>query len=276
VLGIGRILRTAPGWIAAATDRQVALYDARRDLATRLDVSLVEVTHLVIRPDSYGIAIVQERDRVGRVTLAGRWIWKAELRSPVEDLAIGPDGHTAVTREDGRLEIYDPAGTVAGEFTANPVEPLCLIEVPAPNAQGVMWVSLARRAQVLRGHGLSGRVTWETAVPWEGWHLQHVGPLALISAPDGRALAYDGNGKLHGQARTTGGGAEVFGVTAQGEPWRVVHQGVHLICTDFDGRVRWRAVADEPLGPFACGTPGVAALIGRSLAWFGAETSEES
>jgi hypothetical protein len=74
LLGIGRILRTSPGWIAAATDRQVALYDARRNLASRLDVSLVEVTHLVIRPDSYGLAIVQERDRVGRVTPAGRWI----------------------------------------------------------------------------------------------------------------------------------------------------------------------------------------------------------
>jgi YD repeat-containing protein len=275
VLGIGRILRTAPGWIAAATDRQVALYDARRNLATRLDVSLVEITHLVIQPDSYGIAIVQERDRVGRVTLSGRWVWKAELRSPVEDLAIGPDGHAALTREDGRLEIYDPAGTIVGDFSVNPVEPLCLVEAPSSSADLVTWVSLARRTQVLRGHDLSGRVVWETAVPWEGWHLQRVGPLALVNAPDGRALAYDGAGRLRGQARATGGGPEVFGATAQGEPWRVVHQGVHLICSDFDGRVRWRAVADEPLGPFACGTPGVAVLIGRALAWFGAEAAGE-
>jgi len=29
--GVGRILRTAPGWLAAATDRQVVLYDLRRN-----------------------------------------------------------------------------------------------------------------------------------------------------------------------------------------------------------------------------------------------------
>jgi YD repeat-containing protein len=271
LLGIGRILRTSAGWIASATDRQVALYDARRNLATRLDVSLVEVTHLMIRPDSFGLAVVQERDRVGRVTLAGRWIWKSELRFPVEDLAIGPDGHAALTREDGCLEIYDPGGSVIGHFSASPVEPLCLIEAPDSSPEAVTWLTLARRAQVLRGHDLLGRVAWEAAVPWEGWHLQRVGPLALVNAPDGRALAYDGAGRLRAQARTTGGGPEVFGFTPEGEPWRVVHQGVHLICSDFTGRVRWRTVADEPVGPFACGMPGVAALIGRSLVWFGSE-----
>src|SRR5262249_52497343 len=104
ILGIGRFLRTAKGWIAAATDRQVTLYDARRNAASRLDLSLVEVTHLEIRPDSFGLAIVQERDRVGRATPAGRWIWKKELRSPVEDLAIGPDGYAALTTDAGQLE----------------------------------------------------------------------------------------------------------------------------------------------------------------------------
>ena len=40
---------------------------------------------------------------------------------------------------------------------------------------------------------------------------------------------------------------------------------MHLICTNLDGRVRWRAVGEEPLGPFAAGSPGVALLIGQSL-----------
>ncbi len=88
ILGVGRILRTAPGWIAAATDRQVVLYDARRNAAQRLDLSLVEITHLAIRPDTFGLAIVQERDRIGRATLAGRWVWKAEL-----DVAGRGPGH---------------------------------------------------------------------------------------------------------------------------------------------------------------------------------------
>jgi hypothetical protein len=271
ILGVGRLLRTAPGWIASATDRQIALYDARRNAALRLDLSLAELTHLVLRPDSFGLAIVQERDRAGRVTPAARWIWKKELSSPVEDLAVGPDGTSALTLDNGRLEIYDPAGELMGSYAADPSEPLCMIDAPAGAPAPTTWLSLARRAQVLRGHDLRGRVLWETPVAWEGWQLQRVGPLAMISAPDGRALAYDGSGALRAQGRATGGGTDLFGVTADGEPWRVTRQGVHLICADLSGRVRWRAVADEPLGPFAAGQTGVAVLIGRNLAWFQAD-----
>jgi hypothetical protein len=43
---------------------------------------------------------------------------------------------------------------------------------------------------------------------------------------------------------------------------------VHLICAALDGRVRWRTVGEEVLGPFAAGSAGIASLIGRSLAWF--------
>jgi hypothetical protein len=271
ILGIGRLLRTAPGWIASATDRQIALYDARRNAALRLDVSLAELTHLALRPDSFGLAIIQERDRAGRVTPAGRWIWKKELRSPVEDLAIGPDGFSALTLDNARLEVYDPAGELAGSYTADPAEPLCMIEAPEGTPAPVIWLSLARRAQVLRGHDLRGHVVWETPVPWEGWQLQRVGPLAIISAPDGRALACDGSGAVRASSQPTAGGSELFGVTPAGEPRRVTRQGVHLICADFSGRVSWRTVADEPLGPFAVGVTGVAALIGRNLAWFQGE-----
>jgi hypothetical protein len=268
ILGVGRILRTAPGWITAATDRQIALLDARRNAALRIDVSLVEVTHLVIRPDSFGLAIVQERDRVGRVTPAGRWVWKSELASPVEDIAIGPDGHAAFTMESGRLDVLDPAGNRVGGYSADPSEPLCLIDAPDLTPEPVVWVSLARRSQVLRGHDLLGRVIWQTPVAWEPWQLQRVGPLAVVSAPDGRALAIDGGGIVRASSRATEGGSEVFGATAEGEPWRATRQGVHLICSDFSGRVHWRTVADEPLGPFAASQSGVAILIGRSLAWF--------
>jgi hypothetical protein len=268
IQGVGRILRTAPGWIAAATDRQVVLLDARRNAAIRLDVSLAELTHLAIRVDTFGLAIVQERDRVGRVTPAGRWIWKKELTSPVEDLAIGPDGYSAVTLDNGRLEVFNPAGEPAGGYSADPSEPLCMIEAPASAPPPVAWLTLARRSQVLRGHDLQGKVVWESPVAWEGWQLQGTGSGAVISAPDGRALAYDGSGRVRATSRATGGGTELFGATPEGEPWRVTRQGVHLICAEFSGRVLWRTVADEPLGPFAVGKTGVAALIGRSLAWF--------
>jgi hypothetical protein len=98
--------------------------------------------------------------------------------------------------------------------------------------------------------------------------LYRLGTIALITAPDGRALAYDGAGHLRSQGRASDGSGDVFGATPRGEAFRVSRQGVHLICADLAGRVRWRAVADEPLGPVGAGASGVAALIGRSLAWF--------
>jgi hypothetical protein len=268
ILGVGRILRTAPGWIAAATDRQVVLFHAARNAAQRLDLSLVEITHLAIRPDSFGIALVQERDRVGRATTAGRWIWKQELKAPVEDIAIGPDGYAALTSDAGGLTVFDPAGLTVGTYQADPPEPLCLIEAVDGAPSGVVWMTLARRAEVLRGHDLRGRVVWETPVAWEGWQFHRLGPLAAVSAPDGRVLVFDGAGHLRGQGKASAGSNDLFAVTPRGEPRRISRQGVHLICSDLDGRVRWRSVCHEPLGPVAVGRSGVAALIGRSLAWF--------
>jgi hypothetical protein len=270
ILGVGRILRTSAGWIAAATDRHVVLYDARRNSAQRLDSSLVEVTHLAIRPDSYGLAVVQESDRLGRATVSGRWVWKRELKSPVEDLAIGPDGYAAVTTNDGRFLIFNPAGEPepTANDAADPSDPRLLIEAPDGSPPRVAWLTLARRAQVLRGHDRQGRVLWESPTPWEGWELQRLGAIAVISAPDGRALAFDGSGHLRSQGRGSDTTNDLFGAGPKGEPRRISRQGVHLICADLGGRVDWRAVADAPLGPIALGRAGVAVLIGRSLAWF--------
>ncbi len=268
ILGVGRILRTAPGWIAAATDRQIVLFDAAHGLAQRVDLSLVEVTHLSVRPDTFGLLIVQERDRIGRATPAGRWVWKSERKSPIEDVAIGPDGYSALTDESGALTVCDPAGATVGTFQAGAAEPLGLIEAVDDAPAGVVWMTHARRAQVLRGHDLKGRVVWESPVTWEAWRFLHLGAIAVIAAPDGRALAYDGAGHLRGQSRATDGARDEFGANASGEPRRLARQGVHLICSDFDGRVRWRAVCDAPIGPLGVGRTGVAAFIGRDLAWF--------
>ena len=266
--GVGRILRTAPGWIAAATDRNLLLFQAARNVAQRIDLRLVEVTHLAIRPDTFGLAIVQERDRVGRATIAGRWIWRHELKSPIEDVAIGPEGASAITNDGGQLIVHDPAGTVLGTYQADPPEPLMLIEAVDHAPGEVVWMTLARRSQVLRGHDLKGRVRWESPVAWEGWHFDRLGALAVISAPDGRAQAFDGSGHLRGQSKPSEGTRDIFALSRKGEPRRVSPRGEHLICSDFDGRVRWRAVCAAPLGPIAVGRDGVAALIGRSLAWF--------
>lgn len=269
ILGVGRILRTSPGWIAAATDRQLVVYHAAKNAAQRVDLSLVEVTHLAIRPDSFGLAIVQERDRVGRATIAGRWVWKHELKTPIEDVAIGADGYLAATDDSGFLQVFDAAGLSAGTYQADSAEPLSLIEAVSDAPQGVAWITLARRSQVLRGHERGGRVVWESPVGFEAWLFQRFGKVVVISAADGRAQAFDGSGHLRGQGKASEGGAhDHFSANAKGEPRRVTRQGGHLICADLNGRVSWRCVCDEPIGPIAVGQTGVAALIGRSLAWF--------
>lgn len=268
IIGVGRIVRTSPGWIAGATDRQIVLYNATRSAAQRVDLSLVEVTHLAIRPETFGLMIVQERDRIGRSTISGRWVWKEELKSPVEEIAIGPEGYCAMTDDAGRLAVFDPAGGRIGSYQVDPPEPLLLIEAVEESPGGVVWMTLARNAQIVRGHALNGRVLWESPVPWEGWQFQRLGLFAAVVTPDGRVLAYDGAGHLRGQARATSGTLDVLTVGSLREPRRISRQGVNLLCADLDGRVRWRAVCDEPIGPIAAAEQGVAAIIGRQLAWF--------
>ena len=268
VVGVGRFLRTCPGWIAAGTDRMIALYDARRDAAVRVELALAEVTHLAIRPDGTGVAIVQERDRLGVAAPDGTWTWKRELDSPVEDLAIRPDGTTAATTEDGLLRIFAPDGTPAAEYAADPPEPLAMIEAPEQAPAELAFVTLARRLQVLRGHRVDGRVLWESPTPWEGWQLHRVGSRIVVSAPDGRALTFAADGRALARSRD-GEPMAAYCPGPGGKTWRVAGQGVHLICTDLEGNVNWRVVADAPVGPFAAGRAGVAALLGRRLAWLG-------
>lgn len=268
IQGVGRLLRTAPGTIAAATDKMIVLYDANRNGAYRVDLSLYQITHLIVRPDSFGLAIVQERDRLGRATVAGRWVWQRELRVPVEEIALGPLGMMGVSTDDGALLLFDAAGEPAGRFDPDPPEPLLLAEAPAdPGVEGLAWITLARRAQILRGHRADGRVLWESPTPWEGWQLQVLGTRILIAAPDGRLLVYDGSGYLRGQAPAVEDSWQLA-PGPSGEIWRVIRRDVHLICTDLSGQVQWRAVAEAPLGPLAAGRVGVAAMVGKSLAFF--------
>jgi hypothetical protein len=266
--GVGRLLRTAPGWLAAATDRQILLCDLTNRTIRRMDVSLVQLTHLAIRPADVGLVLIQERDRIGRLTVSSRWVWKQELRWPVEELAIGLHGFVAVTTHGGQLMIFDPAGESTVSFTFDPSDPPLLIEAPVGAPPQVAWVTLARRAQLLRGHDLRGQVQWERAIPWEGWSLARLERLAIATAADGRALTSDGSGAVLAQSAATGESNDQFYLDPAGSPLRVSRRGVHLICAAIDGRVPWRAILDQPPGPLAAGLPGVAILLGRSLAWF--------
>ncbi len=271
--GVGRILRTTPGWLAAATDRQILLCDLKRETQRRLDVSLVQLTHLAIRPDDFGVALVQERDRVGRMTVSNRWVWKQELRSPVEDLAIGAYGFVGATTHGGEFLVFDPAGEYTTGFTFDASDPPLLIEAPVESPPPVAWITLTRRAQSLRGHDLRGQVIWERPTPWEGWALHRIHRYAVATAADGRALVCTGSGELTAQSTSSGESNDAFYGDASGTPLRLSRRGVHLICSTLDDRVRWRAVTDQPAGPLACGSPGVAVMLGKSLAWFRDDSS---
>ena len=266
--GVGRILRTAPGWLAAATDRQIGLLDLRRNSERRLDLSLVDLTHLDIKPDSFGLAIVQERDRIGRVTPSGRWVWKSVLPSAVEDLVIGPEGFAAVTTSAGQLLVFDPAGRAAIGAAFDPSDPPLLIEAPESSPRGIVWLALARRHQQVTGHDRGGKQKWSCSLPWEGWSIVKVGSYAIVTSADGQALALDGCGTVHYADPASGGSNDAYTIDGEAKPVRVTRRNVHLICSNLDGRVRWRAVGDGILGPLAAGPAGVAILFGQSLAWF--------
>jgi hypothetical protein len=271
--GVGRILRTAPGWLAAATDRHIVLCDLRRNTQRRLDLSLLELTHLAIRPDSFGLALIQERDRIGRVTSSGRWIWKHELRCPVEDLAIGPEGFAAVTTDEGQLMIFDPAGERTVGAATDATDPPLLVEAPEATPTGVVWFTLSRRMQQLSGHDLRGKVIWNRQLPWEAWSLARIGRFAIVASADGRVRAFDRTGRVRFDGAASGDSNDNYSIDEAGEPLRISRRSVHLICAAFDGRVRWRAVGEAPLGPFAAGPAGVGILIGQSLAWFKAASA---
>ena len=122
-------------------------------------------------------------------------------------------------------------------------------------------MSLARRSQWLRGHDLRGKVLWERPIPWEGWALVRLDVWGS-SSPRPTAAPWLATAPDFPQQRApTGDSNDVFGVDPAGTPLRISRRGVHLICAALDGRVRWRAVVDQPLGPLAAGSPGAAVLL---------------
>ena len=239
----------------------------------RLDVSLVQLTHLAIKPDEFGLALIQERDRIGRLTPAGRWVWKHELRSPVEDLAIGPHGIRRGHDQRRAIADFRPRRRVRRRLHLRS-------DRPAPPDRGARGISPGRDLAEPRAGELNGcaatvstaRLSGIVRFPGRVGRSLALGRFALVTAADGRALTCDGSGTFLAQAAPSGDSNDVFGIDPAGEPIRISRRGVHLICAALDGQVRWRAVVDQPLGPLAAGTPGTAVILGKSLAWFRNDT----
>ena len=146
---------------------------------------------------------MQERDRIGRVTPSGRWVWKHELQSPVEDLAIGPEGYAALTTNDGQLLVFDPTGERSVGATFDASDPPLLIEAPEASCRGSSGLPSAAMQKV-SGHDLRGKMVWNSPLPWEAWSLVKVGPFAIIASADGRVLALDRSGTVRFEGDATG------------------------------------------------------------------------
>ena len=207
----------------------------------------MQLTHLAIKPDDFGLALVQERDRIGRLTTAGRWVWKHELRFPVEDLALGPQGFAAITTNGGQLQVFDPAGESTVGFTLDPTDPPLLIEAPEGSPAecdlgqpGAASPVAARPQPARRGRlGASdplGRLVASSPRPLRVRRLGRRPRLGLR-----RIGCHSRAREPHCEDPTTS-----FASTADGEPLRISRHGVHLIGATLDGRVRWRAVIDQP------------------------------
>ena len=143
--GVGRIVRTSPGWMAAATDRRLMLCDLRKNLAQRIDLSLAELTHLEIRPDRLR-ALHRPGDPTGS---AGRLrpvggSGRPSLKSSVEDLAINDEGFTAITTEDGKLRVFDPAGVSDDRVPGRCLPTLPFATGMPQRDRVVAWLSLSQ------------------------------------------------------------------------------------------------------------------------------------
>ena len=272
--GSGRLLQACPHWMAAATDRSLALVDLKRGTVHPLDLDLVQLSHLAIQPDSYGVAVVMECDRIGRATTAGRWVWRTELHHRVEDLAIAADGLTAWTGDDGLLRVTGPGGNRVGEFRDDQGEPLALVAAPgmhqlgATTASSVAWITLARRGQVARGHAADGSVVWQTPLPWESWGLHVAGHHLIVVGLDGRLIALDLKGRPLTQSAGHRHRVLRFVEVAGGEIRRITLSDQHLFCSTLTGETIWRALVESATGALAVGRDGVALMLGRDLAWF--------
>jgi len=79
-------------------------------------------------------------------------------------LMFNESGDLVACEMEGRLVVIDAAGDdlFTGRFGSE--EPLLLVESPNAGArgQGSTWMTLARHAQVLRGHSPDGQILWES------------------------------------------------------------------------------------------------------------------
>ncbi len=269
--GVGRLIRQRDGWIAAGNDRTLILADLARKAIHRPDLDLVQVTHFDMRPTSYGLAIVQEADRLGRATVAGRWIWRTTLPATAESLVLADDGLLAISMDNGSLAVLDPAGKQLGIWSVGDQEAVLACESAGRHGGSCRWISYSRQERQLRGHGANTAVIWQTDIPFHGWNLLRTGQGAVVFDEKGTAMLVDDSGTILARRRPEPG-RSIYGTDASGSAVVLRYDRQHLYLTRFDGSPKWRASVDSPIEAVALGQNGVAVLAAGVLEYFPVES----
>jgi hypothetical protein len=259
--GVGRYLDADANVVVAATDREVLVYDVAPNTSIRFDRRCNQLSHLRIDSEAAEVVIIEERDRLSRFDMSGDRRWEKVFESSVEGLAIGANRTCAVTTEDGRLIILDGDKRIVGEFRAVPRETLAVVRL------GPRWITMAGRAQQVRSHLLDGNVEWETTIPTEAWRLVRLASRVVARAASGRLYVLDARGRMILDSTELPPETLLF-LNRSDEPSALFWRAGNLMVTDLVGRMQWRHLSSETLGPVTAGAAGVACALGRELTFF--------
>jgi len=264
--GSGRMLKSRDGWVAVANDRTLVLCNVSKSETIQPELDLVQITHFDMRPAQYGLLIIQEADRIGRATVAGRWVWRVSLPATVESLVLADDGYAGLSLDNGLILILDSSGKAVGKWSAGEQEAVLLCESQGRNEGLCRWVSLARQERILRGHALDGRVLWQVETPFAPWELVRTGQGVVVSGNDNGALLYDDSGQVIATRRATSQQTR-FATAIDNSALALYADAGQVFCTRFDGTVLWRIPIDGEVTATALSSTGAAVLAGGVLSW---------
>jgi hypothetical protein len=259
--GVGRYLEVDASLVVAATDREIVVYDISANTSTKFFQRCTQLSHLRIDSSAGEIVVIEERDRLSRFDLAGERRWVKTIESPVEHLVLGANRTCAVTTEDGRLIVLDGDKHVVGEYRTMPREVLSAVRL------GSRWITLAGKSQQVRCHELAGSVEWQTTIPTEAWRLARLAGRVIARAAGGRIYVLDSMGKIVLDSTELPSESLLF-LNRRDEHCALFCRAGNLMVTDLMGRVQWRHISSETIGPVAAGGAGVACVLGRELVYF--------
>lgn len=262
ITGLGRILCVDPGTVVAVTDSRALVYSVRANTSQLLQHHFGQLTNVAVAPLRRALVVVEERDRLSRISLDGELFWTVPLEDAVQDLAVGPKGVTALTTDGGQLWFVSETGRIFHRWQAPRPEPMLLV------AGADRFFTLSRDEQIVRAHALDGTQLWAALIPDDAWRLQRAGNFVIATTPDGRPFAVDANARVHPGPADLGAESKPC-PRPDGGIDLLVQEPEHVVLRDWQGNVQWRLKSTQAQpGPVAAGSAGILVARGRALHWF--------